>query len=509
MKEGSLVIVVVAFAVCFGGCNSVSAILGGAESPDTTLRSRLLLLDSRIIEETENAQLVLGKVRKDKHNPLFGEDKPWEPRFDNVYANVIYDEEDRLYKCWYSPFIIDERTTSTPEDERNPDDHDYMDVEPTEREMGVCYAVSKDGIHWEKPELGLVEFDGDRKNNILMRGNYFRGVFTGPHGAGVFKDLRELDPAKRYKMFFKGTRMSVSFSPDGLRWSEAIRCRQLRARGDTHNNAFWDPYGQRYMGYTRLWRDRQRVVGFTQSTDFENWTKSYEVLRDYDDDPGNPGGEAQTHDMVVFPTGGVYIGLLGMMYFPRNESNYHVKQHVELAWSPDGEEWHRIQEGTPFIRHTPAEKEEYGKMPYDWGTIFASTPVFLEDEIRIYYGACDWYFFDWRKGFLALATLRPDGWAGYEPIAADQPASVTTTAVVHHKRALRICADVEDDGYVIVRLLDKRGRQLAESEPVKRGVTDGRIEWENGFSMGDLGSKVVRLSFEFKTAAVYSLSFGD
>ena len=77
-------------------------------------RKRFLLLDKRIISGIQDAELVLGEVKKDERNPLFMEDKPWEPRYDNVYANVIYDYQDKIYKCWYSPFIIDERTTSTP-----------------------------------------------------------------------------------------------------------------------------------------------------------------------------------------------------------------------------------------------------------------------------------------------------------------------------------------------------------------------------------------------------------
>ncbi|MHC4546131.1 MAG: hypothetical protein ACYTDW_17390, partial [Planctomycetota bacterium] len=68
-------------------------------------RDRYLLLDARIIESTKNAKLTVGTVRKDKNNPLFKEDKPWEPRFDNPYSSVIYDEEEKIYKCWYSIFI--------------------------------------------------------------------------------------------------------------------------------------------------------------------------------------------------------------------------------------------------------------------------------------------------------------------------------------------------------------------------------------------------------------------
>ena len=31
----------------------------------------------------------------------------------------------------------------------------------------VCYAYGHDGIAWEKPNLGLVEFNGDTRNNIV------------------------------------------------------------------------------------------------------------------------------------------------------------------------------------------------------------------------------------------------------------------------------------------------------------------------------------------------------
>ena len=101
--------------------------------------SQYLVLDDRLIDEVIAAKLTLGRITKHPQNPLFGEDKPWEPRFDNVYANVIYDVEDKLYKCWYNPFIIDERVTHTPPEKRHPDWCDYMGVKPSEREN--CYRL--------------------------------------------------------------------------------------------------------------------------------------------------------------------------------------------------------------------------------------------------------------------------------------------------------------------------------------------------------------------------------
>ena len=456
-------------------------------------RTKYLLLDSRIIENVQNAKLTLGDIKKHAANPLFGEDKPWEPRFDNVYANVIYDEEDKLYKCWYSPFIIDERTTSTAENRRHPFYTVYLEKRPNGRETGICYATSKNGLMWDKPELGLVEFEGNKNNNILIR---------GPHGAAVFKDIHESDPAKRYKMIFKrhgeDTPMAVSFSADGLRWSEAIDCPEIDAHGDTHNVAFWAPDMGKHIVFTRINAgDNTRQVARTESKDFVNWTKAKIVLKGSDP-------LKQTHDLVVFPSGGVYIGLLGVMEFIE-KSNYNVKQHVELAWSPDTVTWYRIEEGKPFIANSSAEKEHYGYTPYDWGTIFASAPVFKEDEVRIYYGACDWYFMDWRKGYLALATLRPDGWAGYESRFTDTPAFITTKPISGNLASLSITADVQDGGSVIVAVVDENGNERANSEPVGNTVTSGRITWQA--DMKDLTSMSdgkARLKFALRNAKIYA-----
>src|ERR1700691_4240035 len=80
----------------------------------TTLRARSeafwnpakrLLLDPELVEHADGVALKLGTVVKEARNPLFGEDKPWEIRFDNLYANVIFDNSENIFKCWYNPFI--------------------------------------------------------------------------------------------------------------------------------------------------------------------------------------------------------------------------------------------------------------------------------------------------------------------------------------------------------------------------------------------------------------------
>src|SRR5690606_3654722 len=91
---------------------------------ETSINNRYLLLDSRIVNSLENAILELGTVEKDKNNPLFGEeywsDKPktWEARFDNLYPNVIFDEDDKLFKIWYKSFVRDASSETIPVNDR-------------------------------------------------------------------------------------------------------------------------------------------------------------------------------------------------------------------------------------------------------------------------------------------------------------------------------------------------------------------------------------------------------
>ena len=443
------------------------AVLAGAAHAG---RTKYLLLDSRNIESTDNARLALGTVTKHPANPLFGEDKPWERRFDNLYANVLYDEAAGLYKCWYSPFIVDHSAQGLSLAQRNHTPY----RPPPNREMGVCYAVSRDGLQWEKPELNLVELEGSKRNNLLLR---------GPHGAGVFKDPDDPDPQRRYKMFHAGD--SLRFSADGLHWGAPLPCPEIHSNGDTHNNLLWVPERIRYVGFVRLRDGKQRTVGRTESADLKQWTKAAEVLRGTAED--------QAYSMPVFRDADLCLGLVAV--FRTRED----RVHTELAWSPDSITWHRIQPGTPFIDNSPDEGD------YDWGCVYAAeSPVLLDDEIRIYYGGSNGRHTGWRDGFLCLATLRRDGWAGYEPIDRSKSAVVTTRALQSNGQSVRITADVAKGGSLRVTMVDNAGTTLATATAITESVTDGALQWDH-----TTAAAAVRLRFELRGAKVYSFSCGS
>jgi hypothetical protein len=435
-----------------------------------TKRTHFLLLDSRIIEKADNAIRDVGTVKKYGANPLFGEDKPWEKRIDNLYGNVIYDKDENLYKCWYSPFIVDYSAKGMSLQERDNKPYEA----PDNREMGICYVVSKDGIKWEKPNLGLVDYEGSMENNIIWR---------GPHGAGIFKDEQETDPARRYKTIFQGLKTSVS--SDGIRWQTPIPCAGVDVAGDTHNNAFWAPTLNKYVGITRSWgEEKGRQVVRIESEDFVNWTKEKVVLEGIDKN-------YQTYAMPVFYYGGIYLGLVAI------HDQKADRVWTELTWSPDTKTWNRVCPGTPLI---PCSDKV---LDYDYGCIYpCAYPVFLKNEIRLYYGGSDYLHSGWRTGSLCLATLRPDGFAGYKQEDNTKPAVVITSAVPYSGQNINITADVGPNGSVKVNVLDRKNNIVAKAEPVSKTVSDGRLNFDN-----KIDSEEIRFRFEFSNVKLYSFRF--
>ena len=454
-------------------------------------RSRYLLLDSRIIGKTENVQLTVGVVQKDRNNPLFKEDKPWEPRFDNPYCSIIYDEEEQIFKCWYSIFIKVGPDDDFPGEAIASEKRAWAKWTEGFRDYGVCYATSKDGIHWEKPELGVIKFNGSKKNNIVI-------VFN--HGVAVMKDLHESDPQKRYKAFHPESENSaVWFSPDGIHWGEAINVGPID-NGDTNNSMWWDADLGKYVAITRHWGGAKttglygsmghRHVSRIDSDDFLTWSKPEIIIKGLD-------LCMQIHDMPVVKHSGVYLGMVGLFDIEAS------RQWCELAWSPDSKVWHRIQPGMPLIPNGPVMGD------YDWGCIFAAIPLIGKDKIRIYYGANDGRFMGWRNGYLALAWLRADGFAGYEQIAggSNKTGSITTKPVSVVSGLLHISADVAPSGYVKVTIFDTENKKLAEAKLITKTVTDRQLKWKDSYSLKKLKGEEIKLKFELRESKLFSFSF--
>ena len=136
----------------------------------------------------------------------------------------------------------------------------------------VCYAESKDGITWTWPELGLVEFNGSKKNNIIWDG-------VGSHCFTPFKDTKpDCEADAKYKAISRGRPQGkkglyVFKSSDGIRW-KLVRDEPVITTGafDSQNLAFWDSLRGEYRAYVRDFRNGRDICTCT-AKDFVNWSE--------------------------------------------------------------------------------------------------------------------------------------------------------------------------------------------------------------------------------------------
>ena len=438
-------------------------------------RETYLLLDSRVIDTTANARLAVGTVTKHPANPLFGEELPWEQTIHHMYPNVVFDRDEQLYKIWYLT------TITGPPEQADWGQHitpgSGAPDEPAQGNLATLYAVSTDGITWEKPALDAYRYK-DGTSNIVV---------WGTHGTGVFKDMHDPDPARRYKRIsgrLPHGHLDAAFSADGIHWGERFFI--AKARGDTHNNALWAPELNRYVAFTREYPSPGiRTVLRMESEDFVHWTEPVEVLRGPE--------EAQTYSMPVFRYGDVYLGLPAIFH---TAGALNERVTTELAWSPDTTTWHRIDKDRPLIPLSATEGD------IDCGCIYAAAaPVVRQDEIRVYYSGQKQPH-GWNSGWLCLATLRPDGWAGYEPQDNTQPAVLVTKPLLCSDKTLWMTADVGAGGSLQVTVLDTEGKPAAEGSRMTTGGTAAAAA-----DVSALRGQRVRIRCEFRKAKIYSAGF--
>ena len=211
----------------------------------------------------------MSGVRLRMHHPVSREialdfNRPWEG--ETSWCPVVIKEGDG-YRLWYRACR-----------------------EATENQRRTAYAESGDGIHWERPDLGIFDFQGSKKNNIVMED-------PSGHNLSVFVDGNPTTPeAERYKGFAKsplnvdGRSTIRGFSsPDGLHWRPADVDPLIVAPDDpwpwfdSPNIAFWDGVQRRYVAYLRGWVQGQdrvvsghsggvRTIRRSVSDDFRTWS---------------------------------------------------------------------------------------------------------------------------------------------------------------------------------------------------------------------------------------------
>lgn len=393
---------------------------------------KYLMLDRRLLspQAMENVRMEVSRPVKDAaHNPLFTQDQPWEVRIDNGYPNVLYDEEAGLYRCYYTLFIEDEDSRLADRRERSRRDY----IPRPDRAPGLAYAQSRDGIHWEKPSLGRVQWNGSAQNNI---------IFAYAHGTGVMIDQRDPDKSRRYKMVTKmdqpGTQayMAVSFSSDGLDWCDPIPWPEYNPPADSHNLPFWDEEQNCYALLSRIWKDGIRITTLSRCKDFLHWSEPQETLR-------GSGFENQIYAMPAFRWGNLYLGLASMIHEGDRLSENFDCVDLELTWAADPAKFDFVAAGQHLIQRGAGV---YLDGDFDCGCIYASPPVTSPDgKMWVYYMGSNGRHTNWRDGALGRAEWKPDKFAALTPRQPERDSVVATCRLRVSGEKLEILADVVEN----------------------------------------------------------------
>lgn len=382
----------------------------GESPPHTTHDKNLyLLVDDHWIAEQQGLKRIINRA-KPLDEPIIWPDDP-KTEADCAWGNVIR-EPDGRFRLWYCTMMMG-HTGGGPHEiakagvwGRGEDftfrPRSAADGRDVESMLGR-YAESKDGIRWTKPDLGLVEFRGSKRNNIVLNGEgasrQTAGALTNFDGYTILRDDAEPDANKRYKMiahwesvhcwdnhelsgslgrpqavidrYWDARGEYITYSPDGLRWEQPLeRLTTLPSGGGDRLLVVRDHRRGRWMAYVR--EGGWSYPAFSHSADLVKWSAANPARQITPEDVQAPAVEC----MIPFNYGNQDLGFPCGMDKPKGILT------VMLASRHDGGEWTWIDNREPFIPYGP--KGSYcatGAVPLH------NEPFVVGDELLIFFNA--------------------------------------------------------------------------------------------------------------------------
>jgi hypothetical protein len=366
----------------------------------------------------------------------------------------------------------------------------------------VGYATSPDGVQWERPELGLVEFNGSRRNNLV--------ALEDPNlwsSAAVIHDTDDADPSRRFKMAYltahAGPRIHVAFSPDGLRWTPYAGnpvAPHLEMSGLTKFRGVYYLNGQAYAHRPNPGR---RFVTYA-SADFVTWSPCGALTLERSPDLAGPSiaDHAAQYEEVhlgagLWNRGNVILGIYGQWHGHPTGDRRLVSIDLGLAVSHDALHFH---EPIPGFRIIPA-RENY---PYPVGVF----PALAQGQGMENVGDRTLYWYSLWRCFegtgVRLATWERDRLGMLKPFSQDAPRAVSCPIRIlgGAPRLFLNCAGLGPHTALRVSLLDEGFRPLegysgSVSVVISENGFKVPVAWSPGAALpSDRGPVRVEIRFE-------------
>ncbi|HUT23363.1 MAG TPA: hypothetical protein VM492_03360, partial [Sumerlaeia bacterium] len=476
-----------------------------------------LFVDRLLVRDSERVWFTQRAGRKHPKNPLIVADRPWEGWRVYVYGSVVHDEQESVFKMYYIA------VNDSPEKQ-----------EHFRHAAVTCYAVSKDGVRWEKPSVGPLPSKNGQPHNAVVESDVF----------SVMRDADDPDPQRRYKAvgFDRNPpRGYYSYaSSDGLHWNRE----KIIAPDADVITAHYDPYRKLYVAFpkehSKHWRGHgRRLFNTIASRDFDNWSKpALSWTTDARDDLGSLARierarpvldrpddldllRTEYYGIGAYPHESCTIGFPWVLTINNNArwGNHEGPQEIQLAVSRDLVNWER-----PF--RTPVI--EFGRLG-EWDASYhttVSSALRVGDEIWLYYGGANYTHGTpalYRENFedgtptgrktkytagIGLAIWKLDRFVSVD--APSEGGALTTIPFVSTGKRLELNAVTGNGGEIVVELCDAAGKPLPDwpkSDPFVGDDLRHTVAFQGNASVSSLAGKPVSLRFHLKSASLYSFAF--
>jgi hypothetical protein len=501
-----------------GETTSASGFRFPATGVEVRQAALLLAIDDVSLPLKKNLCYYLSRPKVCKEPVLVPSlDKPKAPDSlaAHFYGTVLHDGG--KFRLWYYPC----HTGLNPD--WPPDQQPALKRYQDKVFMGpLCYAESKDGISWTKPNLRLMRFKGSYDHNALNLPEALTSCAT------VIKDDADPDPGRRYKMVYEyldlnrqgdlwGT-MRTAVSPDGLHWKVGSKvpvddfvefASFYKHQGlylvNAHTVGTWQP------GEGGSQRGRQGVVWV--SPDFDHWLQESAESFTLPEPrrPEDRGGE-KPYDQVHLGTGAasfgnVLVGLYGLWH--NNPAFEKISGDFGLVVSNDGIAFREPVKGHVYL--AAAESPVARRLGKVYPTVLTQANGILNvgDETRVYHGrwhnsgndAKNYY------GEIALATLPRDRWGALGLYPDAREGSVWSTPVTLPPGGCAVFLNAEGAKGMRVEVADDRFRLLPPYSGMNSGLGqadagfDCPVKWPAG-DLAALAGQTVRLRVHVKKGGI-------
>jgi hypothetical protein len=396
----------------------------------------------------------------------------------------------------------------------------------------ACYFESSDAKAWQRPALGLVEYDGSRENNLYNQpGSYvfhdpaapeterFKALWAGNADPNAMPEYRKTRPVSVFAEEEQPGRfhsIRAAVSPDGFRWTELPDPISVEV-SDTQIVAYRDEQLKKYVMFTRaqMLGPRatgatrpagrmhdfigRRAIGRSESDDFRAFPLSELIIQAGADMA--PTDTYYSNCKTTIPGAPDHHLLLPGVYHQADDTT-----SIELWSSHDSHAWTKLP-GSPVLTTAAAGA-------WDGGTVFTH-PGMVELPDGSWAVPYTGYVYPHKYprgawGYDVGLAVWPKG--RLVALEAKEEGEFTTVAFIPPAKTIRINAVTARAGQIVVEACDVHdqplpGRSFADAVPIVGDQHRSVVEWKGGRNLGLRQGEPVVLRVRMDRAKLFGLDF--